>query len=153
MPYGDDTAEALAAVEAVRDKVADYFMRCKLIAFDDSVSGAVDISAERIGALPDGDLTRFSEEIAACPLARPGDQAVLPLREGINPAWQEAFDRLRALVLDRDFPERDAITEAEWLDVVARFAPYAAWLEARKGGEVEGLGVEAVRKHSRRDLQ
>ena len=147
LPYGDDTAEALAAVEAVRDKVADYFMRCKLIAFDDSVSGAVDISAERIGALPDGDLTRFSEEIAACPLARPGDQAVLPLREGINPAWQEAFDRLRALVLDRDFPERDAITEAEWLDVVARFAPYTAWLEARKGGEVEGLGVEAVRKH------
>ena len=28
-PFGDKTADALAAVEALKDKVADYFMRCK----------------------------------------------------------------------------------------------------------------------------
>ena len=71
-PYGDDTAAALDACNAVKDKVADYFMRCKLIRFDDAVSGAVDVSAERLGAISDKNLATQSEEIASYPLARPG---------------------------------------------------------------------------------
>ncbi len=31
--FGDDTAAALDAVNAIKDEVADYFMRCKLAAF------------------------------------------------------------------------------------------------------------------------
>ena len=37
-PFGDKTSDALAAVEALKDKVADYFMRCKLIGFDEATS-------------------------------------------------------------------------------------------------------------------
>ena len=145
LPYGDDTAAALAAVEAVRDKVADYFLRCKLIAFDGNVSGAVDLSAERIAALPDGDLTRFNEEIAACPIARPHEEALLPVGKGINPAWQGAFDSLRTLVLDKDFPKQESLSEAEWNGILAKFTPYSAWLAERKGEAVEALGLDRVR--------
>ena len=145
-PYGDQTAAALAAVQALQDKIADYYMRCKLISFDGAVAGAVDISADKIGAISDGDLSSFSEEIAACPLARPSDRQLLPLKEGINPAWQGAFATLKALVFDVDFPDKEAITEEEWLACVAKFAPYTAWEAAKKGAEVEPLGVEKVKE-------
>ena len=143
-PYGDNTAAALAACEALRDKVADYFMRCKLIRFDANVAAAVDVSAERVGAISAQNLATQSDEIAACPLARPTQDAVLPF-DAVNPAWQAQFDAVKALVLDVDFPKAKAIDEAQWNAVLAKFAPYTAWLADKKGEAVESLGADEVR--------
>ena len=143
-PYGDDTPAALAACEAVQDKVADYFMRCKLIRFDDAVSAAVDVSAERLGAISDKNLATQSEEIASYPLARPTKDAVLPF-DGINPAWQAAFSTVKALVLDAAFPKAQGITEEQWTGVLAGFDAYKAWMADKKGETVEGLGLDEVK--------
>ena len=143
-PYGDNTAAALAACEAIKDKVADYFMRCKLIRFDEAVTAAVDVSADRVGAISGQNLATQGEEIAACPLARPTKEAVLPF-DAVNPAWQAQFDAVKALVLDVDFPKAKAIDEAQWNAVLAKFAPYTAWLSEKKGDAVEALGIDEVR--------
>ena len=143
-PYGENTAAALDACNALKDKIADYFMRCKLISFDEAVSDAVDVSAEKLGAISGENLSLRADEIATYPLARPTAAQVLPLGKGINPAWQGAFDTLKKLVLDVDFPKKDGITEAEWQGVLAKFAPYTAWMADKKGAQVEDLGLEAV---------
>ena len=143
-PYGDDTAAAYDAVNALKAKIADYFMRCKLIGFDEGLSDAVDISTEKILAVSGADLSGAVDEISASPLARPSAEGLLPLGAGINPAWQGAFASLKALVLDKKFPKASAITEAQWNEVVASFGAYAAWLGDKKGDAVESLGEEAV---------
>ena len=143
-PYGEHTAAALDACNAIKDKVADYFMRCKLIRFDDAVAGAVDVSADRVGAISDRNLATQSEEIASYPLARPDKEAVLPF-DAINPAWQGAFAAVKALVLDVDFPKAKGVTEAQWLGVLDKFAPYCAWLADKKGEAVEALGLDEVK--------
>ncbi|MBR5076833.1 MAG: hypothetical protein IKX28_07500 [Bacteroidales bacterium] len=142
-PFGDDTAAALDACNAVKDKVADYFMRCKLIRFDEAVSGAVDVPAEKLGAISEKNLATQSEEIASYPLARPGKDTVLPF-EGINPAWQPAFAAVKALVLDKEFPKAEGITEEQWAGVLAKFAPYTAWMAEKKGEAVEALGLDEI---------
>ena len=142
-PYGDNTAAALAACEAVQDKVADYFMRCKLIRFDDAVSAAVDVSAERVGAISEKNLATQAEEIATYPLARPTKEAVLPF-DAVNPAWQAQFAAVKALVLDVDFPKAKGITEEQWNGVLAKFGAYKAWMADKKGEAVEALGLDAV---------
>jgi len=142
-PYGDNTAAALSACEALKDKIADYFMRCKLIAFDEEVSSAVDVSTDRIAAISDKNLATQSEEIAGYPLARPSKDCILPFK-GINPAWQTPFSSLKALVLDIDFTGRDGITEEEWNAVLAKFSAYKAWIAAEKGTKVAGLGIDEV---------
>ena len=141
LPYGDNTEAALAACEAVKDKVSDYFMRCKLINFDEAVSGAVDVSVDKVAAISDRNLGGCGDEIAAYPLARPVKDGVLPL-DALNPAWQPAFANIKALV-----PELAAsvsLTEAEWNAVLGRFSAYSAWKGAKKGSEVESLGIDAV---------
>ncbi|MCR5841918.1 MAG: phage holin family protein [Bacteroidales bacterium] len=143
-PYGDQTAAALSACEALKDKVADYFMRCKLIRFDEAVSAAVDVSADKLGAIGDKNLATQAEEISTYPLARPTKEGLLPF-DAINPAWQSAFETLRSLVLDVDFPEAKGITEAQWGTVLAKFGPYTAWLGAKKGEAVESLGLDEVK--------
>lgn len=143
-PYGDNTAAAFAACEAIKDKVADYFMRCKLISFNEDAAKAVDVSVDKIGAISGQNLATQGEEIATYPLARPCACQKLPF-EGINPAWQAAFANLKALVLDVDFAGKDAITEAEWNATLAKFAPYTAWVADKKGAAVEALGLDAVK--------
>ena len=136
LPCGDATESALAAVEAVKEKVADFFMRCKLVAFNGDCAGAVDASVAKISAIGADDLTGKAAEIASCPLARPNAEGVLPFA-GINPAWAAAFSAVKAAVL-AEF--KDGITEAEWNAVVAKFDAYKAWKGAKAGAAVEALG-------------
>jgi len=149
-PYGDHTAAALDACEALKDKVADYFMRCKLILFDDAVAGAVDVSADRVGAISDKNLATQAEEIATYPLARPSREAVLPF-DAINPAWQAAFAAVKTLVLDVDFPKAKGLTEEQWQGILDKFAPYCAWLADKKGEAVEALGLDEVKAQLKAD--
>ena len=142
-PYGDNTAAALAACDALKEKIADFYMRCKLINFNEEVTGAVDVKAEKVAAISDKNLSTFSEEIASYPLARPSKDGKLPF-DAINPAWQAAFATLKALVLDVDLAGKESMDEAEWNAILAKFGPFAAWNGAKKGAEVEGLGIDAV---------
>ena len=141
LPYGDATADALAAVEAVAAKVADYFVRCKLISFDADASGAVDVDVEKIKAISAEDLSSKCEDIALYPIARPDAKGVLPLGEGVNPAWQAAMTKVKELV----FPKKDSVTEAEWNAAMASFGQYKDWVAAKKGAEVEALGLDDVK--------
>lgn len=141
LPYGDGTADALAAVEAVAAKVADYFVRCKLVGFDAEAAGAVDVDIEKIKAISADDLSTKCADIALYPIARPDAKAVLPLVEGVNPAWQAALAKVKELV----FPKKDKVTEAEWNAALASFGPYKDWVAAKKGAEVESLGLDDVK--------
>ncbi len=131
-PYGDNTAAAYAACNAVKDKIADYFTRCSLLRYDKDAAAAVAVSVDDIAKIRD------------CPIARPEADGVLPF-DGINPAWQAAFNNLKSLVLDVKHKGAKGITEAEWSEILGGFAAYAAWTSSKKGESVEALGIDEVR--------
>lgn len=141
LPYGDKTGDALAAVNALKEKVADFFMRCKLIGFDKAIAPAVDVKVDKIGAI-EGNLADAASAIIEEPLAKPAADGILPLN-AVNPAWKGAVEAMRALVLDA---KKDTLTEAEWNEIAGKFAPYTAWMDAKKGTEVEGLGIDKVKE-------
>ncbi|MBO4567054.1 MAG: phage holin family protein [Bacteroidales bacterium] len=138
-PFGDNTQAALDSANALKEKVADYFMRCKLIAFTELAAPAVDVSADRISAISDHNLTAEADEIASYPIARPSKEGIIRF-DAVNPAWKARFDALRALV----FEGKESVNEEEWNAMLAKFAPYTAWKDAKKGESVESLGLEAV---------
>ena len=142
LPYGADTEAVNAAVEAVDAKVKDFFMRCKLIAFDEAAAPAVDVDVEKIVAIAGGNLAEQAADIASYPIARPCKEQVLPF-SGINPAWKAAVDTVKALV--PAFADKEGVTEAGWNEVVAGLAPYNAWKAAKAGAEVEPLGLDEVK--------
>ena len=142
LPYGADTEAVNAAVEAVDAKVKDFFMRCKLIAFDEAAAPAVDVDVEKIVAIAGGNLAEQAADIASYPIARPCKEQVLPF-SGINPAWKAAVDTVKALV--PAFADKESVTEADWNEVVAGLAPYNAWKAAKAGAEVEPLGLDEVK--------
>jgi hypothetical protein len=67
---GHAAAEAFAAVAAVRAKVADYFARTQLAAFDPAAIPGLNRHEEDYRAISAGDLAADSPVLAAFPLAR-----------------------------------------------------------------------------------
>lgn len=124
MPYGERTAAAFDAYNALKDKMNDYFTRCRLVAFDTEIAKAVNVAVTDIN------------DIDSCPIAAPKAARTLDLA-AINPAWQKRFDALAALT---GFSGKTEMTEADWRSVETTFNDYAAWLGAKKGAEVEPLG-------------
>ena len=144
-PYGDDTAAALAACMAVKDKVEDFFMRCKLASFNADSASVLDVSSAKIGEISNNNLAASVDEIATYPLASVNAEHKLPLGKEVNPAWAGAIAALKTLVIDKEYPNAEYITEEQWFSLLAKFNAYNVWMGEKKGAEVEGLGYDAVK--------
>ena len=142
-PYGDSTAAALDAVNAVKAKVDDYFLRCKLAAFN-STDASLDVNADKINAVSSKNLAECVAEIAEYPIARVSASQTLSLVSGINPVWQAAVASLKALVIDVDYPDATELTEDQWNAVQAKFGAFKDWNANKKGATVEALGLERL---------
>lgn len=124
-PYGDGSDAAEAAVAAVRQKVADWYMRCRMVQFDEDAAAVLDVQVDKIAAISGDDLVARSAEIATYPLARPVKDALLPLKEDINPAWQGPMAALAAALPELD--GKTTLPEEEWNAIVAKVDAYTAW--------------------------
>jgi hypothetical protein len=145
--FGDATGASWNAVKAVREKVDDYFTRCRLAAMDPRGVSLLNRTEEEYKALAARPLGAGSAELAAFPLARAEAGRALPLGGGVNPAWLAALRTLRDTAVTAAFgAARASITEAEWDELQAKLAPCQAWMERRQGAGVEALGPARARQ-------
>jgi len=135
---GDATEAACAAVAAVKEKLDDFFVRCRLAAFDLRAGDALNASDDALKALNAASLTAAHADIAALPLARVGAGATVPLGSGsdsgINPAWSQRIATLRQAAVAPLLGARDALAEADWLTIQDQLAGYVAWQAAKPAG-------------------
>ncbi len=142
----DGTPAAASAYLAVKAKLDDYFIRCRLSAFDPrSASGSASEPKDAL-ALPARDLSARDPAIASLPLAPISGVKPLPLAGSINPAWSDAVEDFNVKVVNSILGGRVAVSEEDWDAICTRFAPYDAWLAAKPGASVEKLGVDRVRE-------
>jgi hypothetical protein len=146
LPLGDATAAAVAAVRAVKTKVDDYFMRCRLAAFDPRASNALNREEKEYLAFSAKDLTITSAEIAGFPLARVEAGRPLPLTLSVNPAWADAVAKFQNDAVKPLLGEKTVLTEAEWGQLLAKLGPYECWSAGLAGGTVAKLGRDRVRQ-------
>jgi hypothetical protein len=145
LPAGDGTAAALDAVRGVRAKVDDWFVRCRLAAFDARSAAPLNRDEATYAALAAKELTANAKEIAELPLAKVEAGRALPLEQGVNPAWAEALRKLRTDAVRPLLGDKDALTEADWRQLLSKLAPYEAWQAEKAGAGVEKLGLPRVR--------
>ena len=146
MFLGERTPAAHAAVSALRAKVDDFFVRCRLAAMEPRAAAVLNRTEPEFAALAAKDLAAATADVAAFPIARVEPGRALPLAEGVNPAWAAALAALRRDAIAPILGDGQQTLGADaWAALVARFAPYEAWLAAKAGGKVERLGIARVR--------
>ena len=144
LPLGTATAAA-AAFKAVQPKVDDFFARCRLTAFDARAAGPLNRAEKEYEVLAQKILSASAIEVADFPLAKIEAGRTLPLRDGLNPAWQDAIATLRDHVVQPLLGTREQLTGIEWQSLSARLKAYETWLSKHEGAAVEVLGLARVR--------
>jgi len=146
LTLGAGTAAALAAVQAVRAKVDDYFSRTRLAAYDARALAALNRSESDYLALAAQDLSITAQEVAGFPLARIAANQPLPLLDAVNPAWIAALATLhRDAVTPLFGADKTSLTETEWTALKTKVAAYETWIAAKAGAPVEILGLDRVK--------
>jgi hypothetical protein len=133
-------------VAKVKNKIDDFFTRCRLATFDPRAAAAMNRPEAEYLSLSVKDLTPGMEDIARLPLARVEPDRALVLVEGINPAWSGAVAEFRTAAVEPILGHnKTALTASEWQTIQERLAPYLAWIAARPPTPVEKLGLARLR--------
>ncbi len=145
MPFGALTPRMFQAVAAVREKVDQFFAQCALVRFDPRMAEKMDLREDELLKLDYKDRQAIIEHLRLAPLARPNPAGILPLDESINESYIGLINALRDQVVLPMFGEAGiAITEAQWRQILAKFADYEAWFKAKPDTSIESLGVDKL---------
>ncbi len=150
----DASAKALAATQAVRAKIDDFYARCRLASFDERSIPILNRDAEDYRPLASSDMQVSAAEIASFPLAQIAPDSPLNLTKGINPFWHQA---IAAFVTDAVEPLNGAgttsLTEEAWLSLQAKLAAYEKHAAAKPDSPVADLGTDRLRAILAGDLR
>lgn len=145
LPLGEATPAAHTAYAAVKGKITDWFMRCRLATYDGRAAAPLNRAEADFQAIAAKDLSIAGDEIAALPLQQVGPGRSLDLGRGINPAWTARIEAFAAAVMRPLLGGAEGLDLAQWEVLQTRFAPYESWMGAKQGAKVEGLGIARVR--------
>ncbi len=146
LPLADKTDGAADAVLAVRAKVDDYFVRCRLAAFDARASVPLNRSEADYAALAGDALTAESARVAEFPIARIEASRALPLDVGVNPAWAIATRKLATDAIAPALGARPALSETDWANLLEKLAPNFAWRAKKPATTIDALGKDRIRE-------
>ncbi len=148
---GDATEAAYATLQAVRDKVDDYFLRCRISLFDTRAQPLLDPTEDHFKSLGLKSLVE-PQELTLLPLARIAQSSELPLGEELNPAWQNALHTLTQQVITPLLGSRSRLHSGQWEQVKQAFAEYAAWVNGKPVGGTQDettLTLERLTRYKR----
>jgi hypothetical protein len=145
----EQTEEAFLSYSAIKSKVEDYFIRCRLAAFDPQSTAALNLSVTRVESISPKDLSLSLVEIAEYPLAKIEANKSLPLTIGINPAWENEIAKFKSLLVNN----KESLTEPEWRLINEKFGAYTQWKSEKEGALVEPLGPNRIKEILNSPLQ
>ncbi len=146
LPLGADTFEAAAAWNEVKDKVEDYFRRCRLAGYDSRAEKLINRPEEDFVMLASRDLSREDEAIAAFPLATAAAGKSLPLTTGLNPLWTDAMCGFRERAVLPLLGHRDDLSEPDWIEICKKLSAFEIWMKRKPSLPPEKLGEERIRE-------
>lgn len=146
LPLGAATSRAWSAFIAVRAKIEDWFTRCRLAAYDTRAGGLLNRSEADLSALASQDLSGPGPAVEGLPLQQVTPTGILSFGAGLNPAWIARLQDFRTLALEPLLGSGTATLDLPtWERIKASLAPHESWLAAKRGVQVERLGLERIR--------
>lgn len=148
-PLGEKTAEAVAAFEAVKAKVDDFFVRCQLAAFDNRATDALNPAVAVYDVLSNKAINNSDSDVAALPLAAIAAGQSLPLGEGINPAWINAITQFKQLVVEplsgaKSKSKAGQLTADQWQQICDQLEPWRLWQAAKPDTTLHQLELDRL---------
>ena len=136
MPMKANTPLAFHALQAVRPKIDEYFMRSAIAAMD---RGEYDAWAKGVGLPTDPEQLPLSRIEAARPLS---------LTDAVNPVWQQ---RLATFADWLEVPS--PLSDQQWVALKKQFEPHRLFVEDEPKSKLTALGHDRLLALARPDVK
>lgn len=150
--WGESSLERARQLLALRARVDEYFLQCRLVATQPEAAERFRLNAERLEALV-GDPGGVAKALAALPIAPPRSEGVLRWAELYRGAEREGLEVLRRDVIAAVIGDSGELLEGEWHAVAGKAQAIADWqarLDAepvfKLGPDLDRLDEEAIGK-------
>jgi hypothetical protein len=153
LPLAAATAAAASALGAVKAKIDDYFVRCRLAALDSRAAAALSGSDADLAALAPLELGAAPEILKRLPLGRIEANRPLPLAEGVSPAWSAEINAFVKECVVPILGEKRVLSPEDFDAIQARLAPHQAWWAEKPATSVEKLGLPRVAQLAAGDFE
>jgi len=152
-PLGAGTVAAYEALAAVRDKLDDYFTRCRIAAFDPRGAAALAGQDAEFIALSTHSLSAADADLAKLPLAKIDPSARLALEHGLNPAWAARMATFGTAALSPILGARPVLTVADLTAITERLASHTAWRAEQPTTKVDALDPAWIQRLAAPELR
>ncbi len=137
MCLGENTESAFVALSALEVQINDWFARSKLVSYDsDMQSEMYSLAGEKLVkayAELNFDLLR------SLPIVKINSTGIIDFSKGVNPVWASECEDFAKLVDSSPFDY------AKWLEILARFSPYRAWISSKPNVRVSAIALEKLK--------
>ena len=142
---GGDTGADQAKVDAFFADAAAY-LAWKAAGKDAAVIGEGTAAGYAALQAVEAKIDEFFTPPEDLPLVTNEPDPELPLTQGVHPLWLGKFRAFAqaAVAPALGVEKAETLSRDDWVAVKAKFAPYAAWLGAKAGSAVEGVGDEKL---------
>lgn len=148
LSLGEGRLAAFGALRAVRDKIDEFFARCRMIRFNPAAADRLGTEAGEVEPSSMSDAESIDALLARLPVAEPNVEGSLRLDGPVNPAYGAALGELQSQVLGPILGRQvTQLSETQWEGLKAAFDPYEHWLAGKQGADVEELGQEKLRRY------
>ncbi|MBN1445491.1 MAG: hypothetical protein JW957_05240 [Candidatus Omnitrophica bacterium] len=149
MVWGAGTPAAYECLKKIEPKMNEFFTQCAIAGFDGRVKNSLKLTQKELEETDFTDTKLVLKRLAKAPLAEIDDEGTLRLNGYINPVFADAVNSLRRNVIEKALGKNtDRLTQKQWETVKSIFAVYGTYLDGKKGGAVESVGEEILRKYT-----
>jgi len=148
MPLGSGTAPAYAALQAVRNKIDQFFAQCEAASLDERFVQRMGWQEAELQQLDFDDPSVIEEVLSKAPLAKANGERRLDLDASLNPYYAGSMDTFLTTVAQPVLGGVGRVlTALEWQQIKQFFAAHKGWVEARTGDRVAALGNEKLQSY------
>lgn len=116
--------KAVAAFEAVKNKIDDFFVRCKLLTYVNGENTPLTDYSEIFKNFTTVELDTSSEKLRELPIALPNTEMLLDTQSKINPAWANEIKKLYADAVSPLCGEILVLTENDWKNISQKISDF-----------------------------
>ena len=142
LPLGlEGTQKAAAALATVREKIEDYFLRCKLTEYAPEKAAALSADQTVFQQFSTGNIQTENTLLTTLPLAAAAADKPLPLDKGVNPAWKAQLDAFTRAAVIPFLGQQEQLSEDAFAGIVQKLAPYREYQRRRPVSPVGSLSI------------
>lgn len=139
--WGEASEPRAAVVLAVKARVDEYFLQCRLVAAQSDALAALKPELEGIA----GSAEKLLSALAATPIAPPSADGTLSWAKLFRAKDYEALDALRREVFEPVFGALPSMSEAQWRELASKSDAIQLWKDAAAADKAIALGEQLER--------